>query len=95
MPVLQQDVFTGTCRSCRAGVTPVRLGCGTLITIAFIVAAISQAGTDLESKISNLAESVRELKQTVNTQTREIQKLHSRIDQLTDLLQTGQENGED
>jgi len=95
-PVLQQDVFTGTCATCRAGVTPVRLGCGTLILIGFIVAAVSQAGSeDLESEISDLAKSVRALNQTVETQTKEIRELHSRIDRLTELQQNEQGNIEE
>jgi len=95
-PVLQQDVFTGTCPSCRAGVTPVRLGCGTLILIGFIVAVFSRAGSeDLESELSDLTKSVRALQQTVETQTQDIQELHSKIDRLTEPQPNKQGNVED
>ena len=50
--IWQKDVFTGMCPRCLAGVAPVRLGCGTLIIIAIIVAAFSQVDNeDLESEI--------------------------------------------
>ena len=75
------------CPRCRAGVAPVRLGCGTLIIIALIVAAFSQVDNeDLESDILGLGLIVQELKQAVDFQINEIQELHSKIDKLTELL---------
>lgn len=82
---LEKDIFTGKCPRCRGGVTPVKLGCGTLIIIAIIVSIVSQAGIeDLESDISSLRSVVQELKQAVDSQTKEIQELHSKIDKLTE-----------
>jgi len=88
----KKDVFTGLCPRCRAGVTPIKLGCGTLIIIAIIVAVFSQIGNeDLESDISSLQTVVQELKQAVDSQTKEIQQLHFKIDKLNE---SQRENGE-
>ena len=82
-PIWQKDIFTGICPRCRTGVTPVNLGCGTLIIIAIIVAIFSQAGNrDLVPEISSLRSVVQELKQAVDSQTNEIQELRSKIDEL-------------
>jgi Sec-independent protein translocase protein TatA len=91
--LLRKDIFTGLCPRCRGRgrvppVTPVRLGCGTLIIVAIIVAIFSQVGNeDLESEISSLQLLVQELKQAVDSQTNEIQELHSKIDKLNELQQ--------
>jgi Sec-independent protein translocase protein TatA len=94
--IWQKDIFTGMCPRCRAGVTPVKLGCGTLIIIAIVVAVASQAGNeDLESDLSSLGSVVQELKQAVDSQTNEIQELHSKIDKLTELQQNRAEKADD
>ena len=63
-----KDVFTGLCPRCHAGVTPAKLGCGTLIIIAIIVAVFTQTGKeDLESELSSLHSLVQELKQAVDS----------------------------
>ncbi len=81
----QRDLFTGLCPRCRTGVTPVNLGCGTLIIIAIIVAVFSQdAGRNLKPEISDLQSVVQELKEAVDSQTIEIQELRSKIDELVE-----------
>ena len=65
------------------GVTPVKLGCGTLILIAIIVAMFSQAGVEeLESDVQRLRGTVEELQETIELQTSEIRDLGQRIDSL-------------
>ena len=81
--ILLKGIFTGLCPRCRARVIPVNLGCGTLIIIAFIVFVFSRSNDDVEFEISRLGSVVQELKKTVDSQTSEIQKLHSKIDKLT------------
>ena len=94
--IREKDVFTGLCPRCRAGVTPVKLGCGTLIIMAIIVAVFSQAGNeDLESEISSLRSIVQELKQAVHAQTNEIQELHSKIDKFNESQQESGEKADD
>ncbi len=90
--IWEKDIFTGLCPRCRAGISPVKLGCGTLIIIAVIVYVFSQAGTeDLQSEISSLRSVVHELKLAVDSQTNEIQELHSKVDKLKE---SQQESGE-
>jgi hypothetical protein len=90
--IWKKDVSTGLCPRCHAGVTPINLGCGTLIIIAIIVAVFSQAGNeDLESDISSLQTVVQKLKQAVESQTKVIQQLHFKIDKLNE---SQRENGE-
>ena len=79
--VFQKDIFSGLCPDCRRGVTPVSLGCGSLILIAIIFAAITGGISDeLESRISKLTTVVEELKETVDEQTAEIKRLQEKID---------------
>lgn len=81
--ILQKDIFSGLCPQCRRGVTPVSLGCGTLILIAIIVAIFSRAGTqDLELEVSNLRSTVHEVKDAIDSQTNEIKQLRSTIEKL-------------
>ena len=83
VPLWQKDIFTGLCPKCRAGVTPVNLGCGTLILIAVIVAVVSQAGfQDLEDEVRSLRATVQELKEAVDSQTSEIRQLRTKIEKL-------------
>lgn len=81
--ILLKGIFTGLCPRCRARVIPVNLGCGTLIVIALIVFVFSRGNEDVELEISRLGSVVQELKRAVDSQTIEIQNLHSKIDKLT------------
>ena len=79
--VFRKDIFSGLCPDCKRGVTPVKLGCGTLILIAIIFAAISGGINDEhESKVFDLTTAVEELKETVGEQTTEIKRLQEKID---------------
>lgn len=54
----------------------VSLGCGTLILIALIVLIFSNRGTgELERQVQELKSEVGQLKETIATQTRAIEKL--------------------
>ncbi len=67
-------------------VTPVKLGCGSLILIAFIVAMFTRAGTeDLEDDVTQLRGTVEELQAAIELQTDEIRDLNERIDSLLTL----------
>lgn len=60
-----------------------KLGCGTLILVAIVVAMFSQAGVDdLESEVESLRQTVEELEQTIETQTQEIRAFRLQIDSL-------------
>ena len=59
----------------------VTLGCGTLVIIAFIVAMFSHpGGSNVESEVKHLRSDVRELKQTVETQSAEIRALREKLE---------------
>lgn len=67
----------------RTGMTPVRLGCGTLVIIAIIVAIFSQAGQDdLTRDVSGLRGTIATLKDSVASQNAEIRNLGEKIDSL-------------
>ena len=77
----QKDVFSGLCPDCKRGVTPANIGCGSLFLIAIIFAAISGGINDeLETRVSELTTAVAALKETVEEQTTEIQRLREKID---------------
>ena len=80
------DVFTGVCARCRAGVSPVNLGCGTLIIIAVIVYVFGRAGSDdVQAELNSLRSSVRKLQQSVDMQTHGIERLHRKTDKLVEV----------
>ena len=67
----------------RTGMTPTRLGCGTLIIIAIIVAVFSQAGQDdVTRDVSRLRGTIATLEDSVGSQSAEIRNLGEKIDSL-------------
>ena len=59
----------------------VSLGCGTLILIALIVMAFGRSSTnELEREVRGLRSDVGELKQAVETQTKQIEALQDKVD---------------
>lgn len=81
--ILRKDIFSGICPACSRGITPVNLGCSTLILIAVIVAVFSRVGReDLESEVSRLRSTVQELKEGIDSQTNEIKQLRAAIEKL-------------
>ncbi len=61
----------------------VSLGCGTLILIALIVMIFGGRDTnDLERKIDNLRGEIVELKQAVEAQTKQVELLQDKLNQL-------------
>ena len=81
--VFDRDVFSGLCTNCHARVTPVRLGCGTLIVIAIIVVIFGQAGREeLGPDVRRLQNTLEEFQETLESQTAEIRDLSERIDSL-------------
>ena len=93
--IWRKDLFTGLCPRCRGGPTPVSLGWQTLIIIGIIVAVFSSGNEDLESEISSLRKLVHLLKEAVDSQTNEIQELHSKIDKLNESQQESGEKADD
>lgn len=59
----------------------VNLGCGTLILIALIVLIFGRGGnSDLEREVKQLSGEIRELKVTMERQTRVIQSLQDKLE---------------